>query len=248
MPSLPRKSSCFQGAASFARSAGHMQTPVLRKHRTPHQYMSEGVASSLARHLQEKNQDTRSKLDSNAAPFADKNLSEGDKANIRTLSDALNLNEELCVELLLRAHTESRPVTVEHAAHIYFDERSSLLQAFIRMLHIHLGYMDTSEPACKDLVEQALQILTKQSSENSSSKTKPLARLCAIVKVRHPRRTICRSAASCLRNITTSLLTCRRVLVLPSCSPHRCWPYNECIPAVDRSAILPLTAVNAGQA
>eukprot|EP00892_Ulva_mutabilis_P012351 jgi/Ulvmu1/9489/UM052_0059.1 len=132
--------------------------------------------------FKEKSQDSRSKLDSNAAPFAEHNLSEGDKANARTLSDALNLSEELCVELLLRAHTEGRPVTVEHAAHIYFDERSSLLQAFIRMLHIHLGYMSTSDLDCKDLVEQTLQYLTKPATANGSSKTAPLKRLCAIVK------------------------------------------------------------------
>ena len=141
-----------------------------------------------ARVSQEKSQDARSKLDTDSAPFADKNLSEGDKTNVRTLSDALNLDEELCVELLLRAHTEGRPVTVEHAAHIYFDERSNLLQALIRMFHIHLGYMSTTEAACKELVEQALQFMTKPSTGGSSaSKAMPLKRLCAIVKVRQHR-------------------------------------------------------------
>lgn len=136
--------------------------------------------------LQEKSQETRSKLDSNSEPFADKNLSEGDKANARKLSDALNLNEELCVELLLRTHVEGRPVTVEHAAHIYFDERSNLLQSFIRMLHIRLGYMDTADSACKNLVEQVLQYLTDASKGNSATKTMPMKRLCDIVKVRKP--------------------------------------------------------------
>lgn len=78
---------------------------------------------------------------------------------------------------------ESRPVAVEHAAHIYFAERSSLLQAFIRMLHIHLGYMGTADPGCKDLVEQVLQYLTDASKGDSATKTMPLKRLCDIVKV-----------------------------------------------------------------
>lgn len=78
---------------------------------------------------------------------------------------------------------EGRPVTVEHAAHIYFDERSNLLQAFIRMLHIHLGYMDVADTACKDLVEQVLRFLTSASRSNSAAKTMPLKRLCDIVKV-----------------------------------------------------------------
>lgn len=78
---------------------------------------------------------------------------------------------------------EGRPVTVEHAAHIYFDERCNLLQAFIRMLHIHLGHMNVADTACKDVVEQVLQYLTNPSKSNSASKTMPLKRLCDIVKV-----------------------------------------------------------------
>ena len=132
--------------------------------------------------VQVKSQEARQQLEAGAGPFATKDLNESDKANIRNLSDSLNLHEEVCMNLLSLAHEEGRPVTAEHAAHIYLEERCNLLQALNRMLHIKLGYLPTSDPGSADVVEQLLKHLSSDKVVAEASCT-PLARLCAIAQV-----------------------------------------------------------------
>lgn len=85
------------------------------------------------------------------------------------------------MNLLSLAHEEGRPVTAEHAAHIYLEERCNLLQALNRMLHIKLGYLSPSDSGSVDVVEQLLKHLSSEKVVANAGT--PLARLCAIAQV-----------------------------------------------------------------
>lgn len=135
--------------------------------------------------LQGKAQESRAQLEAGAGPFATKDLNESDKSNIRNLSDSLNLHEEICMNLLSLAHEEGRPVSAEHAAHIYLEERCNLLQALNRMLHIKLGYLPPNDPGSVDVVEQLLKHLSSEKVVAEAGCT-PLARLSTIAQVQTP--------------------------------------------------------------
>ena len=135
--------------------------------------------------VQGRAQESRGQLEAGSGPFAAKDLNEDDKAHIRNLSDSLNLHEEICMNLLSLAHDEGRPVTAEHAAHIYLEERCNLLQAFNSMLHIRLGYLSTSDPGSSDVVGQLLKHLFSDKVVAQAGCTL-LARLCVLAQVRSP--------------------------------------------------------------
>jgi hypothetical protein len=135
--------------------------------------------------LQDKNQESRDKLNAHPTPFNNGALNEDDKVAARTLSDNLNLDEELCVRLLVLAHDEGRPASVEHAASIYFEERRNLLLALVRMLQIFLGYVEPSDAAFLDLVTAALKHLVKIDRGESRRGSSLFTRLCAIATVRY---------------------------------------------------------------
>jgi hypothetical protein len=157
--------------------------------------------------VQVNSQESRTQLESSSGPFSGRDLSESDRMNIRTLSDSLNINEEISMNLLALAHSEGRPVNAEHAAHIYLEERCNLLQAFNRMLHIKLGYLAPGDPTSTSVVEQVIEHLTSAKVESAAGWT-ALSRLCTIAEVSPCVQTIVKGGPATLSATSEARTAC----------------------------------------